>query len=201
MHRLRAAARPLAVLGGILLVFAIAAPVLAHEERDINGYSFAVGFIDEPVFVGDKSGLEFFVNKDNQPVADLEKTITAQVIYGPSMRDLPITADDDVAGRYFSAFIPTAAGKYTFHLKGTLPDGSSFDQSFTSSPTGFNEVQEVASGQFPIQFPSQAELAAQARQGADAAGQVTIALGLGAVGVVLGLLALGVAVASRSRAR
>jgi len=202
MHQLRVAARPLAVLGGLLLAFAVVAPVAAHEERDVNGYQFAVGFIDEPVYVGDKSGLEFFVNKDNQPVADLEKTITAQVTYGSAApRDLPITADDDVAGRYFSSFIPTAAGKYSFHLKGTLPDGSSLDQTFTSSPTGFNEVQEVAGCQYPVQFPSQAELAAQAKQGADAASQVTIAIGLGAVGVILGLVALGVAVASRSKTR
>jgi len=152
------------------------------------------------VFVGDKSGLEFFVHKDSQAVDGLEKTIKATVMQGTASRDLPITADDDNPGSYFSAFIPTAAGKYTFHLTGTLPDGSSVDQTFTSSPTGFSEVQEVAAGQFPVQFPAEAELAAQAKAGNDAAGQVTIALGLGALGVLLGIAALGVAVATRSRA-
>ena len=53
------------------------------------------------------------------------------------------------------------------------------DESFTSSPTGFSEVQEVAAGQFPVQFPSQAELVDLAKKGSDAAGQVTIALALG----------------------
>jgi hypothetical protein len=201
MQRLRAMRRPTTLLGAILLMILATASVLAHEARTINGYGFEVGLQNEPVFVGDKSGLEFFVNKAGQAVTGLEKTVTAQVIYNGQTRDLPITARDGVDGAYQSAFIPTAAGKYTFHLKGTLPDGSSFDESFTSGPTGFNEVQEVAAGQFPVQFPSQAELAARAQKGSDAAGQVTIALALGGLGVVLGLAALGVAVAGRSRAR
>jgi hypothetical protein len=42
---------------------ALAAPaiVLAHEVRDVGEYQFVVGFIDEPVFAGQKSGLEFLV--------------------------------------------------------------------------------------------------------------------------------------------
>jgi hypothetical protein len=201
MNLLRALRRPLAVGSAVLLAILVAVPVFAHEARTINGYDFEVGLINEPVFVGDKSGLEFFVNKDEQPVLGLENTVTAQVIYNGQTRDLPINARDGVDGAYESAFIPTAAGKYTFHLKGTLPDGSSFDESFTSSPTGFNEVQEVAAGQFPVKVPSVAELAATAQKGSDAAGQVTIALALGGLGVLLGLAALGVAVAGRSRAR
>jgi hypothetical protein len=201
MSRLRALRRPFAVLGGILLTVLVAAPAVAHEERDVNGYSMEVGLIDEPVFVGQKSGLEFFVNKDDQPVEGLEKTLQAEVIYGSAKQALPLKATFDQKGAYNSVFIPTAAGKYTFHIFGTLPDGSSMDESFTSSPTGFNEVQEAVSGQFPVQFPTQAELVRQAKAGSDASGQVTIALALGAVGVLLGLAALGVAVAGRSRAR
>jgi hypothetical protein len=201
MSRLRALRRPFAVLGAILVAVLVAAPAMAHEERDVNGYSMEVGLIDEPVFVGQKSGLEFFVNKDDQPVDGLEKTLQAEVIYGSSKQALPLKATFDQKGAYTSVFIPTAAGKYTFHIFGTLPDGSSMDESFTSSPSGFNEVQEAVSGQFPVQFPTQAELVRQAKAGSDASGQVTIALALGAVGVLLGLAALGVAVAGRSRAR
>ena len=95
-------------------------------------------------------------------------------------------------------FIPTAAGKYTFHLTGTI-EGTAIDESFTSSPDGFNEVQEAASGQFPVTLPTAAELSAEAKKGADAASQVTIALALGGAGLVVGLLALGVALAGRRR--
>jgi hypothetical protein len=201
MPTFRGFGRLLPILGACLVLLATASSVLAHEERDVHGFTFEVGFINEPVFVGDKSGLEFFVHKGDQAVTGLETALKAEVIQGSAHRDLPIEAREDEDGAYQSVFIPTAAGKYTFHITGTLPDGSSMDESFTSSPAGFNEVQEVAAGQFPVQFPSQAELIAQANKGADAAGQVTIALALGGVGVLLGVVALGVGLAGRSRSR
>jgi hypothetical protein len=202
MTTFRALRPMLAVASALALSVLVAAPAMAHEARDVHGYAFEVGLIDEPVFVGQKSGLEIFVNKDDQPVEGLEKTLKATVVQGTaSPRDLPLKATFGEKGAYSSVFIPTAAGKYTFHITGTLPDGSTMDETFTSSPTGFNEVQDVAAGQYPVQFPTQAELVAKSQKGADASGQTTIALALGALGVLLGLAALGVSVASRSRAR
>src|SRR5438552_5143274 len=201
MPTLRGFGRVVPLLGACLVLLATASSVFAHEERDVHGFTFEVGFISEPVFVGDKSGLEFFVHKGDQAVAGLETVLKAEVIQGSAHRDLPISAREGEDGAYESVFIPTVAGKYTFHLTGTLPDGSSMDESFTSGPTGFNEVQEVAAGQFPVRFPSQAELIAQAKKGADAAGQTTVALALGGLGVLLGIAALGVSLAGRSRSR
>jgi hypothetical protein len=177
----------------------IAAPVLAHEERTVAGYDMEVGFINEPVFVGDKSGLEFSVMKDNQPVTGLEQTLTAQVIYAGETRDLPLDARDDSPGWYQSVFIPTAAGPYTFHISGTI-QGTTIDESFTSSPTGFDEVQEAGAGQWPNELPTVSELAATASKGADAANTALIALGVGVIGVVIGVIGLGIALASRRKA-
>jgi hypothetical protein len=187
-----------ACLVACMLAMLSAGLVAAHEERDVAGYHFEVGFISEPVFVGDKSGLEFFVHKGDTPVEGLEKTITAEVIYGGQKRPLELTAREGDPGAYESVFIPTAAGPYTFHLTGAV-EGQTIDESFTSSPTGFDEVKEVATGQFPIQFPAAAELAADARAGKDAASQVTLATGLGAAGVLIGLVGVGLALAGRRR--
>ena len=63
-------------------------------------------------------------------------------------------------------------------LTGTI-EGQAIDELFTSSPTGFNEVQALSGGQFPVQFPAQADIVADAQAGKDAASQVTIAIGLG----------------------
>ena len=60
-------------------------------------------------------------------------------------------------------------------------------------------VQEAQANQFPVQFPTQAEVADQAVRGARAADQVTIALALGGAGLVAGVAALGVALAGRRR--
>lgn len=181
-----------------LLVGLVAAPVLAHEERDVGDYSLEVGFIAEPVYVGERSGLEFHVTKADQPVSGLDQTVKAEVIYGSATRDLPLAEREDEPGWYESVFIPTAAGKYTFHLTGTI-EGTALDESFTSSPSGFDEVQEATAGQFPSTLPTIAELSAAANKGADAASQVTIALLLGGAGLVVGLLALGIALGGRRR--
>jgi hypothetical protein len=185
-------------LAGLLTVL-LAAPALAHEGRDVGGYSLEVGLIAEPVFVGERSGLEFHVAKGDQPVAGLDQTLKATVTYGQQTRDLPLREREEDPGWYESVFIPTAAGKYTFHLTGSI-EGKAIDESFTSSPTGFNEVQEATAGQFPATLPTVTELSAEAKKGADASGQVTIALVLGAAGLIAGLLALGVALAGRRRA-
>jgi hypothetical protein len=179
-----------------LLVIILVTPALAHEEREVAGYDVEVGLIAEPVYVGQESGLEFFVMKGETPTEGLESTLKAEVIYGDNKRDLPIKPTFGEKGAYQSVFIPTAAGKYTFHIYGTI-EGNPVDESFTSSPDGFNEVQEATSGQFPMTLPTAAELSAEAKKGADAASLVTIALVLGGAGLIAGLLGLGVALASR----
>ena len=197
--RTAARARRLAAVTTVLLLFLAAAPaVLAHETREVAGYQFVVGFIQEPVFTGQKSGLEFEVTKGEQPVADLENTLQAEVTFQDQKRALPLSPRFGQEGWYQSFFFPTAAGPYTFRIYGTI-EGTQIDESFTSSPEGFNEVQEATAGQFPVGYPAQSEIVAMARSGRDASGMVPIALGAGIGGLVVGLLALAVALARRTR--
>ncbi len=49
----------LAITVSMVMLLALTVTALAHEERTVSGYDMEVGFIDEPVFVGQKSGLEF----------------------------------------------------------------------------------------------------------------------------------------------
>ncbi len=195
------ARRPLAVAAGLAVV-ALATlavvPALAHEEQEMAGYTIEVGFIDEPVFVGQRTGLELVVAKDDVGVEGLESTLKAQVVKDDASMDLVLASLEGEPGTYHGTFIPTVAGPYTFHISGTIED-QAIDKSFTSSPGGFDEVQEVSAGQFPVQLPSQADLAAQAQKGADAAGQATIALIVAAIGVVVAIVALGLALAARRR--
>jgi hypothetical protein len=199
MHHTRSAGRRLVAVAAALVLSSLAAGVTsAHEQRDVNGYSVVVGFIDEPVYVGQKSGLEFFVNKDDTPVEGLEQTLKAEVIKGDATRDLPLEARFGEKGAYESYFFPTAAGDYTFHIFGTI-EGTQVDESFTSSPDGFSPVDELSGGQFPVQFPAEADLVANAQAGKDASSQVTIAIVLGAAGLLAGLVGIGLALAARRR--
>jgi hypothetical protein len=153
-------------LSTLLLVTPLAAE--AHETRTIadGRYQIVVGFIDEPVFAGDKSGLEFFVSdhsasatpvtgagSDDEedagaPVEGLEMTLKAEVIFSDQTMELPLSARFNTPGAYESVFFPMKPGDYTFRIYGTLV-GTDIDESFTSSPEGFGAVEDPA----PLQFP------------------------------------------------
>jgi hypothetical protein len=180
------------------LVLAAAMPTLAHEQRDVAGYSMVVGMIAEPVIVGQKSGLEFLVTQDGAPVTGLADTLNAEAIFGSATRELTLSPRFGEDGWYESYFFPTAAGAYTFHIFGTI-NGTAIDETFVASSEGFGEVEEAAANQFPEQLPPIADVAADASRGAAAADQMTLALLLGGAGVVLGVIALGLAVALRRR--
>jgi len=186
--------------GGLFALGALVAatPVLAHEVREVQGYQFVVGFIDEPVFTGHKSGLEFEVTRNGEPVAGLAETLEAEVIFGDQRRELPVSPRFGQDGWYQSVFFPTAAGSYTFRILGAI-DGQQIDESFASGPETFNEVEEATSGQFPVSLPTANELAADAERGAEAADRVNIALAAGSAGAVLGLIAIGLGLAGRRR--
>lgn len=189
---------------GVALIFTMvaaitaASPVAAHGGREVAGYDFTVGFMNEPVFTGQSSGLEFLVERDGQPVEGLEETLAAEVTHGGQTRTLDLSPRFGEAGWYQSVFFPTAAGRYAFRIHGTI-DGTDVDETFTSGVDGFGDVAEVAGGQFPVQLPPAGDVAADAEAGAGAATTATIGLVLGAAGLLVGLLALGMALAGRRR--
>lgn len=190
----------LALIAATSLAVISAGSTLAHEQREVGDYTLTVGFIDEPVYIGSKSGLELRVTTtaDEQPVEGLETSLAATVTQGDSTRDLVLSPRFGQPGWYQSFFIPTVAGAYSFHVTGEI-EGTRVDETFSTGPDTFGEPEALAAAQFPVQFPGQAELVDDAQRGADAAGQVTIALILGGLGLVAGLAALGLSLGARRR--
>jgi hypothetical protein len=157
----------LAAVGSIVLAstLLVASPraVEAHETRAIGDgqYQIVVGFMNEPVFAGDKSGLEFWVTEvstatpaagqqegDGTPVEDLDETLQAEVLFEDQTLALPLSPLFGEPGGYRSVFFPTAPGDYTFRIYGTI-DGTEIDESFTSGPETFSPVADPAPRQFP----------------------------------------------------
>ena len=99
-----------AVLGAVLTTFVSAGVVLGHEERTVGDYVFVVGFIDEPVYTGQKSGIEVPISQADSPVEGLEGTLQATVAFGDETRDLELEPRFGDPGWYESVFFPTAAG-------------------------------------------------------------------------------------------
>lgn len=189
----------------------------AHEVRVIGDgqYHIVVGFQNEPTFLNDKTGLEFFVSSipegvdpetaeegELPPVEGLEETVQAEVSFGGSEpMALPIDASFGQPGAYESTFYPTAEGDYTFHIFGQIGD-LEVDEEFTSGPETFSSI--AAGTQYPVQVQTNQELEAALTDasGGDDDSSETMPMVLGIIGIVLGaagLIAGGVAL-TRSRA-
>ena len=186
------------LLGGAvvaLVAAALLAPVAtAHENRTVgNGnYSITVGFLNEPAYVGLENGLYFEVVQiggANQPVADLQNTLQAEVTFGADTKALTLTPIADRPGQYSGVFVPTQVGDYSFSIFGKIGD-QDVDETFRSSPNTFDSVQPATAIQFPEAAPAGADLADEidsAKNRADTARNFAfLGIAVGVVGVVLG---------------
>jgi hypothetical protein len=121
------------------LILSIAIPsqfAFAHEKQllSINEkpYLFVVGSVGEPVYINDKSGVEFFayIPDPNDPLAEdangtkpvtgLEKTLKVEISAGPKNKTLDFEPDEDNPSHYTATFFPSAETTYTYTLTGTV---------------------------------------------------------------------------------
>ena len=157
-------ARPLvaATLTGLLAV--LLAPVaLAHEPRTQGDLEMVVGFGTEPAYAGQPNSVQLILVHDGKPVVDLGNTLDVEVSFGDETMPLEIepffaVGEFGEPGDYRAWFIPTRPGQYEFHFSGTI-DGEEVDQTFTSGPKTFGDVENPADIQFPVQDPTNGELA------------------------------------------
>src|SRR3954447_15395032 len=143
--------------------------VAAHEHREVGNYEFVVGFISEPAISEELNGLSLRVTQAQAPdavatpvgddatpaaepvqvgVEGLESTLQAEVIYGDQKMTLTLSPAWKDPGAYQSWFIPMQPGDYSFHIWGEI-NGQQVDETFTSSPDGFDSVQDRSTLQFP----------------------------------------------------
>jgi hypothetical protein len=143
------------MLCGTLLTMAIlagpAGPTFAHQRQWLQigqtDYLLVVGSLDEPVFTGDKSGVDLTVlmpdpanpmdsrSEKAKPMEGLEKTLKVEVKAGPHARVFDIEPRFRAPGRYDAVFYPTVATTYTYRVFGTI-GSSPFDVTFTCNPAG-----------------------------------------------------------------
>jgi hypothetical protein len=139
------------ILATIAALSGLAAPVLAHQRQLLqvgsSDYLLVVGSLDEPVFTGDKSGVDLTVLVPDpanpmdsraeraKPVEGLEKTLKVEVKAGPHARVFELEPRFRAPGRYDAVFYPTVATTYTYRLFGTI-SGAPFDVTFACNPGG-----------------------------------------------------------------
>src|SRR5512134_551393 len=158
--------RDMAGAGLALALAAIMAPAaLAHEGRPTGDGDLVmvVGFGTEPAYAGQPNSVQLVLEHDEEPVVDLGNTLDVEVSFGDETMALELEPNFVVGefgepGDYRAWFIPTRPGQYAFHFTGTI-EGEEIDETFTSGPDTFSEVQDPAAIEFPVQDPTTGELA------------------------------------------
>jgi hypothetical protein len=157
----------LTILGAAaIMTLASAGTALAHGDANQGDLEMTIGFGAEPAFTGQPNSAQLALVHDGEPVTDLKPgDATVEVTYGDETSE-PMDMEPAFGepGDYRAYFTPTQPGKYTFHFTGTV-DGEEIDETMTSGPTTFAEVQDLATSEFPaVDAPSGEELATRIEQ-------------------------------------
>lgn len=202
---------PIVLAGASLLLAPDVAS--AHEDRKQGHLEMIVGFGTEPAYVGQPNSVMILLVHDGHPVTDLGDTLDVEVSFGEEAPlQLPLEPFFEVGefgtpGDYRAWFIPTSAGTYTFHFTGTI-DGEDVDQTFTSGPRTFSDVESGTEIEYPVKDPTTTELAdridreiprlnaaideVRAAAATTASDEAASARSIGYVGIALGLLGVAV---------
>jgi hypothetical protein len=194
-----------AVLTTVILV-GVAGPASAHERREVGQRIFVVGFGEEPAYAGQPNSVQLLVSDlKDRPVTDLGDTLSVEVVFGDQRTKLSLEPRFVVGvfgepGDYRAYFVPSRPGRYTFQFSGMIK-GQQVDETFTSGPKTFDDVQDPVEQMFPVKDPTTGQLAerldrevARLERSNDG-----MARGLGLAGVAVGLVAVVVALVTLRR--
>jgi hypothetical protein len=202
-----------AAASALTVLLLTAAPALAHEGRKLGDLEMVVGWGTEPAYAGEVNSVQLLLVHHGEPVVDLGDTLDVEVTFGDETEPFTLEpffeeGEFGTPGDYRAFLIPTEPGQYSFHFSGTI-DGEEVDETFTSGPGTFDDVENPQAAQFPVEQPSTGELAeridrevprltgsieeAQAAANA-AADDASSANTLGLIGIIVGAVGLIVAI-------
>jgi hypothetical protein len=132
-------------------------PAAAHERHILqigaSDYLVVVGFLHEPVYTGDRSGMDLRIvipDRSNpldarapevKPVENVDKVLKVEVKAGPHARVFDLKPTYGAPGRYETVFYPMVATTYSFRLFGTV-DKVPVDLTFACNPLGHVSVED-----------------------------------------------------------
>ena len=217
----------LIVTGGLMLTMFVllAGPAAAHEEREVGGlrhWSWASA--RNPPTPASRTAWSCSCPKAATPSPISATRSPCRSASGTRSKDLSVEPFFEVGefgtpGDYRAWFIPTRAGQYSFHFTGTIR-GTKIDETFTSGPKTFGDVENPTDAEFPVQDPTNGELSERIdreiprleasitdvktsidRSVESAVDDVSSARTLALVGVALGALGLIAAIAAIAMTR
>lgn len=176
-----------ALAAALLLALTYFGTALAHERVEVGDYVLIVGWLNEPVIVGERNAMLVQVTLNDEPVTGLEISLDAEVLYAGRVFQSNLLLGDE-PGTYLVELFPTVRGQYELRLTGTLGD-EEIDLIVEPEP-----VLPGAVLQFPEAEPDSRELQSEieALQGqlSTAYALAAVGIGLGAVGLILSIVTM-----------
>ena len=147
------------------LTWAGTQPAAAHESREVDRFTFVVGFIAEPAYTNIPNAVSLSITEteSEEPFEDLGDTLNVDVTFGEETFTSTMRPQFGEPGSYRADFVPSRPGQWTFRFFGTVDDVE-VDETFISGPETFNDVQSISEESFPAQDPSTGELAERLEQ-------------------------------------
>jgi hypothetical protein len=139
-----------------LVFFSMSSKGLVHAHQKQlytignNKYLFAAGFLNEPVYIDDKSGVDLYVytpdpkdamstdSNSTKPLEGIQDSLKAEISAGPKTKVLDLEPDEEQPGHYTATFIPDVETTYKFRIFGNL-SGSPLNIDFSCSPGAVSE--------------------------------------------------------------
>jgi hypothetical protein len=108
--------------------------VFGHTVDSVGNYRLEIGWMNEPVVSGETNGIELFVSpldpnlkpeeqEFTNGITGLEKKLKIQLVYNDQKVTLPLSADHNIPGKYYTFVDPTRAGYYQANILGEI-DGT-----------------------------------------------------------------------------
>ena len=191
-----------------MILVGVAGPASAHERREVGQQVFVVGFGEEPAYAGQPNSVQLVLSDlKERPVTDLGDSLSVEVVFSDQRTKLSLEPRFVVGvfgepGDYRAYFVPSRPGRFTFQFSGTVK-GQRVEETFTSGPKTFDDVQDPVEQTFPVKDPTTGQLAerldrevARLERSNDNDG---MARALGIAGVAVGLVAVVVALVTLRR--
>ena len=127
-----------------------AAPITAHEGREVGDYVLEFGWQVEPAYSTLLNGVDLTIShhETEEPIEGAEQTLTLEVQFGPAGKTIQLRPVSGEPGHYTAPIIPMQPGDYTFQLNGTIDD-TAVDETFAATDEQFSTVEPVTDIQFP----------------------------------------------------
>lgn len=169
----------------VLGILATATAVQAHTRVELGPYVVIVGWLEEPVIVGERNAIVVEVTRNDVAVQGVESTLDLELIYAGQAFRANLNPTES-PGVYTAELFPTVRGQYNVRLFGEI-EALEVDEVITPE-----EVFPASRLQFPEAEPdvfelnSRLELLESQLNSARLTSYAGIAVGL--IGTVLGAL-------------